>query len=86
MCTSNNVVLPLLFASILVTGCGRGPEVPLDNRTLDVMTRTRIVEAHVVFGDVSFFTCRGEHDIKTYRSLLSSLIPVSSHANGELTD
>ena len=37
MRTSNNVVLPLLVASILVTGCGRGPEVPLDNRTLDVM-------------------------------------------------
>ena len=68
-----------------MTGCGRGPEILLDNKTLDVMTRTRIVEAYVVFGDGSFFTCRGDHDIKIYRSLLSSLIPVSSHANGELT-
>lgn len=80
------VLQTLLLVCVLSVGCGRGPEIPLDNRTLDIMTRTRIVEAQVVFGSVDYVTCTSDEEIETYRRLMSSLLPNSSHTEDALAE
>jgi hypothetical protein len=82
----NPSLLSLIFVILTVIGCGRTVEKPLDNRTIDILTRMRIVEAHVVFDNGSFFTCKDDNEITEYRSLMSSLMPVTSHRSGKLND
>jgi hypothetical protein len=82
-----NFLFPyLLVLFALVLGCGRAPEVPFDNRVLDIMTRTAIDSADVLFEDGTFFACRTESEIMLFRSLMSSLLPIESHETGILDE
>jgi hypothetical protein len=69
----------------LVAGCGRHQHGPLDNATLDILSRTRMSSASVTYPDGYNATlARDQYDMM--RNLIASLSPIRSVKEATLED
>lgn len=80
-----NMRLPItIFATLaLAIGCGRSG--PLDNKTLDILSRTGMHGADVTYPDGYQATLTPD-DYDMMRNLISALSPINSATEGSLDD